>query len=107
MIDLKKVKRLAAEAGYDISKQPGIADEPGRIVEIAVGIMLEYLNVDNTVCCADENERSKMQSIRTIAEVRAEEVTNSVWKRAYNTLADAADRIDGLITRTEVIADQE
>jgi len=45
-------------------------------------------------------EREKMQDLREWAEKCAKEIESELWKRAYLNLADAADKIDAMITRT-------
>ena len=47
------------------------------------------------------NERDRMQDIRHFATSRAEDVKNSLWIRAYQALADAADKVDAMLARTE------
>ena len=46
-------------------------------------------------------EREELQEMRDRAVDNAEIVANNHWKRAYKQLADAADRLDAMIARTE------
>lgn len=46
-------------------------------------------------------ELEKMEVIRDAAQKNADAVLNPFWKRAYLNLADAADRIAAMSTRTQ------
>jgi hypothetical protein len=48
------------------------------------------------------NERKFLIGLRLQAEYASKFVLNPCWKRAYLALADAADRVDAMIARTEV-----
>lgn len=48
-----------------------------------------------------ELELEKMEVIRDAAQRNAKVVLNPLWKRAYLNLADAADRIAAMSTRTQ------
>lgn len=56
---------------------------------------------NNCVKQEEVEERKEMQNIRKKAEKNAAEVPSKLWKRAYLRLADAADKIDAMIARTE------
>lgn len=45
--------------------------------------------------------RAGLQGVRNRAFAYAEEVTDPIWRRAYERLADAADTLDAMIARTE------
>jgi len=61
----------------------------------------EQVNEQNLPLPEHMDERVKMQRIRTYAEMRSMIVNNPYWLRAYTALADAADRIDGMLARSE------
>ena len=46
--------------------------------------------------------RSELQELRRRAEEMEACVLNPHWKRAYLNLADALDRVDAMIARTEI-----
>ena len=49
-------------------------------------------------------ERSELISIRNRADsMISEKQLNGRWRKAYQNLAEAADRLDALIARTEVV----
>ena len=47
-------------------------------------------------------EREELISIRDRADSEVQHL-NGRWKRAYQNLAEAADRLDAMIARTEVV----
>lgn len=50
-------------------------------------------------------ERTELISIRDRADKAiSEKQLNGRWKRAYQNLAEAADRLDAMIARTEVVS---
>lgn len=53
--------------------------------------------MDNT----EDFTREELQEIRAKAVNNAEAVANNHWKRAYKQLADATDRLDAMMARTE------
>ncbi len=46
-------------------------------------------------------EREELQDIREKAVANAGLRANNLWTRAYKQLADAADRLDGMMARSE------
>lgn len=53
---------------------------------------------------ADTIERSELISIRDRADrMINEKHLNGRWRKAYQNLAEAADRLDAMIARTEVV----
>lgn len=46
-------------------------------------------------------DRKELQELRQRAEEHAESIPNNHWKRAYEQLTDALDRLDAMEARTE------